>query len=1690
MLRQVINWLREDRRRMAAAAVVIVAAVALGSGGIYLASTGGGGGAITKSTPVAGACSQPALIDAPASGGPADWQHVQAPSASGCFSLTAANSDASGVAPDTSFKLEALEAQDAAQLASRIQVEPTVELKAEAVSIDQTSAVPARASYTYRITPAAPLAEGKVYKFTLLDSPGGQPIRSWAFQTQSPLRVVATLPADQATAVPINIGIELTFSADGVTGVEQHFQIDPPAQGRFEIHKRVAVFVPTTLATETLYTVTLKSGVSIPGSSQTIAQDFRFQFETGSSDQTGQTPGQAPIQFSRRAWESSTQEAPVVALFGQDVANASSLPFTVYQFSGPDSFLAALDQFSAVPSWAIASRSRFSIDTSGLTQVTSFDGAVHAGGQPPFQSDSYVQFPDKLPAGMYLAQAVYQNQPLQTLLQVTDVAAYVSVSRTQTLVWVNDLATQGPLAGAAVSGPSISETTDGTGVAVFGTPSDLVHLRQSYYGYTTTDVSGNIIVKAADGRELVVPLADIFNGYQYYGFREYNFQGDPSLYWRFIYTDRHLYHPGDTIHFWGLARLRENAPASQEITVQLSGTDYTTGAAYQTVTISQTTVSTDDIGAYIGDMSFQGVSPGFYQLQAQIGDQVISSTYLEVRDFTNPAYKIDVLPEKNALIAGDSINVLIRASFFDGTPVPNLALIYRDGKDTDTPLTTDERGEANVAYTAAAQSYGSYSGASLTVVPAKAEEGEITGSAWVLVMPAAVVATANAVYSNGGGLVTGTIYNLDLSRINKGNEKDYNDYHGTPAPGRTVTVAVTEYSYNKVETGNYYDFVQKIVRKQYRYDQVNTPIGEFSATTDAQGNFRIVFPAGENQSYGVALTTTDDSGRSFQSNIGLYSGKDYFSGLTTLTSASHGPFHVGDSISVTLGAGAETYPTGGGNRYLFYSAQNGIRSYNTGDAPSYSFQFAAEDIPNISVVGVRFTGTTYVESAYPATFAYDSSERALNVTVTPQQASYAPGDKAGLDVKVTDKNGQPVKAEVLLSAVDEAAFRAEGDYFFTDLGILGQLYTQVTSGIDHTYLSHQYPQTSNNAEKGGGDGARDEFKDVALFQQVRTDDQGQASVNFALPDNLTSWRISALAVTADLYAGSTVASVPVTLPLFVNVAMNTSYLASDQPSVKVRAFGDALKTGDPVSIEVSSPALFDGTLQAAGTAFEASDVTLPTLREGHYDIHFKVSAGGRTDEIVRTVDVVPSRLLQDQTHSTEVRPDDSFQPQGATDKPTTVVITDHNRGRYYPLLSSLSWTYGDRVDQMLARNMAQDLMQQYFGEQAAFPAEFRASAYQQSAGGIGIFPFADSDLTLSARIAALAPDKFGRQGLLAYFNKVFSDPNETRERTIIAMYGLAALGEPVLLDVQQAAGLTDLSTRERLYVGLAAAQLGDEATASHMYTGLLSDFGEQRGATIRLNVGANQDDILEATSLAAGLGAMLGDDDAPLLFEYTTQNYTRETLVQLEQLNYLVQAMPRLSEAPVKVRYTAGGQTHDAQLDRGQSVTLRLNPAELQALNLQVTEGTAGVSTSYQAPLDPTGVKTDQAVSITRAYPSESNGSVTLHEGDLVPITLTWDLTAQAVDGCYQVSDLLPSGLKPVTRLWEQGITQPGVWYPYFVEGQRVSFCVYPGSSTHTILYYARVIGTGTYIAQPAIIQSQKAPESISLTGATQVTIQ
>ena len=82
------------------------------------------------------------------------------------------------------------------------------------------------------IVPQTPLTPGAAYHFTL-HAGDGTTVGSWAFQAHQPLRIVATLPEDTQTDVPLTTGIEVTFDQDGVVDPASHFSIKPTVAGRY-----------------------------------------------------------------------------------------------------------------------------------------------------------------------------------------------------------------------------------------------------------------------------------------------------------------------------------------------------------------------------------------------------------------------------------------------------------------------------------------------------------------------------------------------------------------------------------------------------------------------------------------------------------------------------------------------------------------------------------------------------------------------------------------------------------------------------------------------------------------------------------------------------------------------------------------------------------------------------------------------------------------------------------------------------------------------------------------------------------------------------------------------------------------------------------------------------------------------------------------------------------------------------------------------------------------------------------------------------------------------------------------------------------------------------------------------------------------------------------------------------------------
>lgn len=148
----------------------------------------------------------------------------------------------------------------------------------------------------------------------------------------------------------------------------------------------------------------------------------------------------------------------------------------------------------------------------------------------------------------------------------------------------------------------------------------------------------------------------------------------------------------------------------------------------------------------------------------------------------------------------------------------------------------------------------------------------------------------------------------------------------------------------------------------------------------------------------------------------------------------------------------------------------------------------------------------------------------LDVKINPETADWRakPGEQVQVNLTVATPQGQGVEVEVALAVVDEAVLALTG-YKTPTLDKLTRfnLPLAVFTGELRALLVHQtpfYPSRVEPLTGGGGfsadivDKLRRRFKAVAYFNpKVRTDAQGQAQVSFTLPDNITRYRVFAVA---------------------------------------------------------------------------------------------------------------------------------------------------------------------------------------------------------------------------------------------------------------------------------------------------------------------------------------------------------------------------------------------------------------------------------------------------------------------------------------------------------------------------------------------------------------------------------------------------
>jgi hypothetical protein len=427
-----------------------------------------------------------------------------------------------------------------------------------------------------------------------------------------------------------------------------------------------------------------------------------------------------------------------------------------------------------------------------------------------------------------------------------------------------------------------------------------------------------------------------------------------------------------------------------------------------------------------------------------------------------------------------------------------------------------------------------------------------------------------------------------------------------------------------------------------------------------------------------------------------------------------------------------------------------------------------------------------------------------------------------------------------------------------------------------------------------------------------------------------------------------------------------------------------------------------------------------------------------------------------------------------------------------------------RLDRGLAGSMARAILTGDFGRDPASlsPDTFDVGRYELSGPttpeglaeggdweqiGMALMPYGGADPWLAARVAITAPQN-GRAGELRWLlEAIRADETMPRSLRIAAVAGLASLGADVFADVATIRAETDLTVFESINVGLAAAGVGDDATARAIERDLAAAHGQRLGPWVRLFATSDRDDVAEMTALFAVLAARVGDPLAPAMLDYARAHPSAETSHALESAATIAAMLERTPAAATSFAYTVDGLRRVVNLAPGDSLTVALTGSQRATLVVERLSGDIGVAAKWNAPADVGALTLDPTITLRRTAPGSAPAN------RLVTVDLRVGFTSDALDsGCYTVVEQVPSGLVPLAGSVGQAVEETIIW-PSEVVGQQVTFCVPHDDKSHVsgadLRYMARVVSTGVFAWEPALMTIDGVPEVVTVTGAGTVQI-
>jgi uncharacterized protein YfaS (alpha-2-macroglobulin family) len=700
----------------------------------------------------------------------------------------------------------------------------------------------------------------------------------------------------------------------------------------------------------------------------------------------------------------------------------------------------------------------------------------------------------------------------------------------------------------------------------------------------------------------------------------------------FLHTDRGLYRPGDTVHVRGLARL-----------LQLGGRLYVPSGAEATVTVSDPSdrelarqvIPLSRFGGFSLEHVLPEVTPlGDYRVTARLPHGEFSETFT-VEEFRAATFEVELAAREPRAFAGGRLSLSSRGRYFYGAPVRSADVAIRvhgRARQVEFP------GYDDYSFTHTPNSYdGARPYGEEALIGEQAAKLDAEGKALLdvalpaelFVSPSTLLISASVQDETNQTVAANLTLPLHQTRTYLGvhtggwvaEEKvpQRLRFVAVDVEGRPVS-AVAKFSVQKQDWSCAWERWGYL--GSYRCEPKPRRVTEAALSIGTAGPLErtVTYPGpGE---YLISVEGTDPDHKPVRASRSVWvygAGESAWraddSGRFTII-ADKREYHVGDTAKLIVMA-----PTRGASA-LISVERDGVLSRRhvpeLAEGQAISVPITEAFAPN-AFVSVLLTRGRMGEGArgLPKTsmglinLPVSHEDKRLKVEVLTDARDYRPGGRVTARLRVSDASGKPVQAEVALAAADEGVlsliqFKTPDPLatFFAPWGLA------VNTASQYERLT-QVPAPDQQRYVTGGDGAgmpgsfRARFRATAYWNPgVVTDASGEATVEFEAPDNLTAFRLMAVAADGADRFGSGEQRFVVNKPLQIISALPRFASVGDRFEAAVMLTNDTGRDG------VARVRLFaDGAIaldDATGSGKPEKEVALPAM--GRQRVAFPVSA--------------------------------------------------------------------------------------------------------------------------------------------------------------------------------------------------------------------------------------------------------------------------------------------------------------------------------------------------------------------------------------------------------------------------------------------------------------------------------------------------